>query len=78
MRRVFPSPDPAGIVPVMTSQTTHQELERARALWKQTATMQGIVCVDCRDAPALEHRDAFFDTGVCERCWPATPPDRRH
>jgi hypothetical protein len=55
---------------MLTEHPHDLELERVRALWIRTATMQGIVCVACLEAPAMEHRDAFFDTGLCQRCAP--------
>ncbi len=36
--------------------------------WRETAVRQGLLCLVCSEAPSLEHRDAFYDTGVCETC----------
>jgi hypothetical protein len=36
--------------------------------WRETAVRQGLLCLVCSQAPSLEHRDAFYDTGVCESC----------
>ncbi len=36
--------------------------------WHQTAVRQGLLCLVCSSAPSLEHRAAFYDTGVCETC----------
>lgn len=36
--------------------------------WHETAVRQGLLCLVCSQAPSLEHRDAFYDTGVCEAC----------
>jgi hypothetical protein len=30
--------------------------------------MQGMLCMSCLEIPALEHRHAFYDTGLCETC----------
>ncbi|HEY5412982.1 MAG TPA: hypothetical protein VIJ94_19880 [Caulobacteraceae bacterium] len=39
-----------------------------QATWHETAVRQGILCLVCSDAPRLEHRAAFYDTGLCESC----------
>ena len=36
--------------------------------WRETAVRQGLLCLVCSEAPTLEHRDAFYDTGLCETC----------
>ena len=36
--------------------------------WRETAVRQGLLCLVCSQAPSLEHRDAFYDTGLCEAC----------
>ena len=36
--------------------------------WRETAVRQGLLCLICSDAPRLEHRAAFYDTGLCESC----------
>jgi hypothetical protein len=36
--------------------------------WRQTAVRQGLLCLICSEVPSLEHRAAFYDTGVCETC----------
>ena len=36
--------------------------------WRQTALRQGLLCLVCSNVPSLDHRDAFYDTGVCETC----------
>ncbi len=36
--------------------------------WRETAVRQGLLCLVCSEAPTLEHRDAFYDTGLCEAC----------
>ena len=36
--------------------------------WRQTALRQGLLCLVCSGVPSLDHRDAFYDTGVCETC----------
>lgn len=32
------------------------------------ASAQGMVCLVCRDVPALEQRGEFYDTGLCAAC----------
>lgn len=44
------------------------ETELSLAAWKRTAKTQGLVCLVCGEAPELEDRDTFFDTGVCCGC----------
>ena len=39
-----------------------------RSAWKTVASAQGLVCLVCREVPALEHRAKFFDTGLCAAC----------
>ena len=36
--------------------------------WRETALRQGLLCLVCSEAPSFDHRDAFYDTGVCEAC----------
>ena len=36
--------------------------------WRETAVRQGLLCLVCSEAPGLDHRDAFYDTGLCETC----------
>jgi hypothetical protein len=36
--------------------------------WRETAVRQGILCLVCSEVPSLEHREAFYDTGLCEIC----------
>jgi hypothetical protein len=36
--------------------------------WRETAVRQGLLCLVCSEAPSLEHRAAFYDTGLCETC----------
>ncbi len=36
--------------------------------WKTKAVAQGILCLVCGAAPSLEHREAFYDTGLCNTC----------
>jgi hypothetical protein len=36
--------------------------------WRETAVRQGLLCLICSEVPSLEHRDAFYDTGLCEAC----------
>ncbi len=36
--------------------------------WRETAVRQGLLCLVCSEAPSLDHRAAFYDTGLCERC----------
>jgi hypothetical protein len=36
--------------------------------WRQTAMRQGLLCLICSEVPTLEHRAAFYDTGLCEAC----------
>lgn len=36
--------------------------------WRETAVRQGILCLVCSEVPRLEHRAAFYDTGLCETC----------
>ena len=36
--------------------------------WRETAVRQGLLCLICAEAPSLEHRAAFYDTGLCETC----------
>jgi hypothetical protein len=45
-----------------------RDLQLKRAAWKRVATAQGLVCLVCRDAPALEQRARFYDTGLCAAC----------
>jgi hypothetical protein len=42
--------------------------DEQKAAWKTIADAQGIVCVICLNAPALQRRDAFYDTGLCRHC----------
>ena len=42
--------------------------EEHQIAWRQVATSQGLFCMACNEPPALSHRDAFYDTGLCERC----------
>jgi hypothetical protein len=53
------------------------DLQVARELWRKQAVMQGILCMGCSEAPALEHRDVFFDTGLCEACSEPAEADAR-
>jgi hypothetical protein len=48
----------------------HEELElqAARDQWRRLASMQGMLCISCLEVPSLEHRHAFYDTGLCEEC----------
>ena len=39
-----------------------------RAIWHNKASSQGLVCVICGRVPALERREAFYDTGLCRFC----------
>jgi hypothetical protein len=48
--------------------TEEHELRVARDLWRRRAAMQGMLCMSCLEIPALEHRHAFYDTGLCETC----------
>ncbi len=36
--------------------------------WRETAVRQGLLCLVCSEVPSLEHRAAFYDTGLCETC----------
>lgn len=36
--------------------------------WRETAVRQGLLCLVCSEVPTLEHRAAFYDTGLCEAC----------
>ena len=36
--------------------------------WRETAVRQGLLCLVCSEVPSLEHREAFYDTGLCEVC----------
>ena len=45
-----------------------------QSTWRETAVRQGLLCLVCSEAPSLEHRDAFYDTGVCEVCSRDMPP----
>ncbi len=36
--------------------------------WRETAVRQGLLCLVCTEVPSLDHRDAFYDTGLCESC----------
>ena len=36
--------------------------------WREMAVRQGLLCLVCSEAPELEHRDAFYDTGLCAAC----------
>jgi hypothetical protein len=51
------------------------ELEAAREAWRRRAQMQGLFCMGCHEVPALEHRGAFYDTGLCETCARQLGPD---
>ena len=42
--------------------------EELQQSWRQTAVRQGLLCLICSEAPTLEHRAEFYDTGVCEAC----------
>ena len=53
---------------MLTTQSDDLELQAARDQWRRMASMQGLLCVTCLEAPALEHRPAFYDTGLCETC----------
>ena len=48
--------------------TADLEMQIARRAWRERAAREGIYCFDCLDVPALEHRQAYYDTGLCERC----------
>ena len=50
----------------MTSPSTYSE--ELRQNWRQTAVRQGLLCLVCSQAPSLEHRAEFYDTGLCEAC----------
>ena len=50
----------------VTNPSTYSE--ELQSNWRQTAVRQGILCLICSEAPSLEHRAAFYDTGLCERC----------
>jgi hypothetical protein len=36
--------------------------------WREAAVRQGLLCLVCSEVPSLEHRAAFYDTGLCETC----------
>jgi hypothetical protein len=39
-----------------------------QSTWRETAVRQGLLCLVCSEVPSLEHREAFYDTGLCETC----------
>jgi hypothetical protein len=39
-----------------------------QSAWRETAVRQGLLCLVCSEVPSLDHRDAFYDTGLCESC----------
>ena len=39
-----------------------------QSTWREKAVRQGMLCLVCSEAPSFEHREAFYDTGVCEIC----------
>ena len=49
----------------MILSTYTEELQQS---WRQTAIRQGLLCLICTEAPRLEHRAEFYDTGLCEDC----------
>ena len=49
----------------MIPSTYTEELQQS---WRQTAIRQGLLCLICTEAPSLEHRAEFYDTGLCEDC----------
>jgi hypothetical protein len=53
---------------MMTNRPEELELAAARDQWRRLATMQGMLCMSCNAIPSLEHRHAFYDTGLCETC----------
>ena len=53
---------------MMSTRSEDIELHAAREQWRRLAVMQGLLCVSCREAPSLERRHAFYDTGLCETC----------
>jgi hypothetical protein len=46
-----------------------------QALWHAKAASQGLVCLICGRVPTLEHRHAFYDTGLCTSCASEIAPD---
>jgi hypothetical protein len=52
----------------MNTRPEELELAAARDQWRRLAVMQGMLCIGCSEIPALEHRHAFYDTGLCEAC----------
>lgn len=59
---------------MMYNQPDDIDLTAARMAWRRRAEMQGLFCMGCLEVPALEHRGAFYDTGLCEAC--SEPPVR--
>lgn len=50
------------------SREVERDVQLKRAAWKTLASAQGMVCLVCRDVPALEQRGEFYDTGLCAAC----------
>lgn len=51
---------------VLTSPSAYSE--ELQLSWRQTAVRQGLLCLICSEAPSLEYRAEFYDTGLCEAC----------
>ena len=52
----------------MEAHADTQHSEEARLGWKRSARIQGLVCLVCGEPPELQHRDVFFDSGLCIAC----------
>jgi len=52
----------------MDVDTSPQYSEEAQLGWRRSAQIQGLVCLVCGEPPELQHRDAFFDSGLCVAC----------
>ena len=53
---------------MISTRSEQLELAAAQDQWRRIAAMQGMLCMSCLEIPALEHRHAFYDTGLCESC----------